>query len=132
MNKYVRMSVVAALGVFLGMPGAFAGVAVQGGEVSEDRPISMVWATTSTDSIGNFGARSIIVGFKLIATGTDTAQCDLYDAAVLSGAATSVVIDELMEVNGQGTALQMWPGGYQVTTDVSVDVRNGACAIYFY
>ena len=110
----------------------WAGVAVQGGDVgSFSTPIRVVTVTSDTASAGDFGAGRYIVGFKMVATGS-SASCTLYDVATLQGTANSNVIDELAEVNASATALQIWPNPYQLTTDLTVDVADANCLIYYY
>lgn len=124
MRGLVRLVIVGSL--LLGCVDAFADLSAQGGQIVEGVPIKTLTVTTSTDSAGNFGARSTILGFKLLATSA-FAYCSLYDAATVTG----TQFDELSEGTADESQVHIWPSPYQLTTDLSISVGNGICIVYY-
>lgn len=128
------------------MPRAWA-VDVQGGVVGEGTNKTIKTFVVDSSSGGNAGgggmnaistfpAGTYIVGFKIVATAANS-NFDLYDIATIAGVlgkATiqAVVIDELAEINANGTALQIWPHPYKIKTALSVGIRNCTGIIYYY
>ena len=107
---------------------AWADVSVQGGKIgTTTSPIKSVTVVANTNSAGNFGAGNFIIGFKLSTTAA-SAHCSLYDAATVTG----TQFDELSEASADETIAQIWPNPYQLTTDLSIDVINGICTVYYY
>lgn len=135
------------LGLLLGclavgpVPDARAGTAAQGGEIGSGesgQAIDTTIVNTAAISVANgtpvgknnvLPAGTLLLGFKLISLAAN-ANCDLYDATTVVGAADSTVIDELAENTANGTAIHLWPNPYRVTTGVSVGARNAVCILY--
>lgn len=90
-------------------------------------------AGTTFDSIGSFGPKQVIYGFKLNA---DTAgdSCLLLDAATVSSTSTTnatqgVYIDDLVQDTDERAIESDWPAPYILVTDLSVST-NGRCTIF--
>src|SRR3990167_2166501 len=116
--------------VFSLAPAAWANVAATSEVGSSSTPIKTVVVTSDTDSAGNFGPNDYIIGFKLVAT-TATAGCDLIDAATMTSGTDSNSIDELRTNVVDTVALQIWPNPYKLTTDLSINVTDGTCIVYY-
>lgn len=146
MTYWKRVSILAGVGLSLWMAQPAQAVDVQGGVVGEgtNKSIKMFTVNSATggnaggggmNSISTFPANSYIIGFKIVATAAN-ANFDLYDAATIAGSGVPTVlpqvIDELAEINSNGTALQIWPQPYKIKTALSVGIRNCVGIIYYY
>jgi len=99
--------------------------------IDSQYPFETTVVTARTASVGNFGPRSVIYGFRVIAD--DAADyCVLYDVATLAGAATTqgIFIDELTVATDEDVKDSEWPRPYVLTTDLTVETNAEACIIY--
>ena len=146
-TRWMKQPSVWVIGLMIGalgcwaVPSALAGF-VQGGEFGsgeEGSAIKTFVANTAArgnavpvgiNNISVLGKGSLLYGMKLIALAAN-ANCDFYDATTVAGAADTTVIDELAEATANGTAVQMWPNPYRITTGLSIGARNAVCIAYY-
>ena len=111
-----------------------ADVGTQGGEISSHTtPIRTVLVKRNTDSVGDLGAGSVILGFKTLSASTSSG-CILYDAATVPTDDTGI-IDELTDPTALDVNVQMWPHPVKLVTDLSVrivgTINTTSCIVYY-
>ena len=129
MKGWTRRFVHLILTLLLGVPTAFANVSSQGGNLGGGEHFTALVVSSDTNSVGTIIQGNQLLGFKLVATGSN-ATCGLYDSATTPASGTTSLVDELYEATSGMTDLHIWPMPYVVQTDLSVVVKNGVCIIY--
>ena len=130
MKHGMRLILAAALALCLA-PFVKADWGSQGGHIGpKTDALRSVTVTVDTNSVGEFGAGSALLGMKILGTAA-SAACAYYDAANSGGNTNANLIDEITEATSGAGSVQLWPKPFVLGTDLTIDVTTATCITYF-